>query len=368
MVALPAKLRVAVMRGETPVVGATVSWSLVAGGPDCLINGVVCNAGSSPDVLTDANGLAEVEWSIDAAQKLVTHQVKAQILTTPTTLSQPVVFSATFDTAEHTSYLPGKCSHLVNITNVQDALDTLCLKIPDKFETLTLTSILLIDNKQTTVDLVKDAFIQNALEVQHDAFDAGIAFAFNNGPLGIDIANFPYDPLAEIELDLPYPTTDPDKTYWAQIAGVTVGGKRTTISGPFGFQRVRLDGRVQVVAKGNKFLKDGGLLWTPSDLAARFLDTAPQHAWGQNVSPNFSTSLPGTGWTNEPRFTRVMCRIRLRSAHIWVDDKKSGDRIYLNAEHMGTREKLTLRELLLKERDPQRAADLDMYIYLAVPL
>jgi hypothetical protein len=49
---------------------------------------------------------------------------------------------------------------------------------------------------------------------------------------------------------------------------------------------------------------------------------------------------------------------------IWAEGAKSGERIYLNAEHLGTKEALTRRELSVRTRDPQRAADLDMFVYL----
>jgi hypothetical protein len=49
---------------------------------------------------------------------------------------------------------------------------------------------------------------------------------------------------------------------------------------------------------------------------------------------------------------------------IWVDDTKTGERIYLNAEHLGVNGPTTGRELLVKERDPQRAGDLDIFVYL----
>src|SRR5262249_36299575 len=70
MVSLPGKLRVAVMRGETAVAGAPVSWSFVepAGG-SCLINGATCNAATPVQTLTDATGLAEVTWAIDASRR-----------------------------------------------------------------------------------------------------------------------------------------------------------------------------------------------------------------------------------------------------------------------------------------------------------
>jgi hypothetical protein len=130
MVPLPAKLRVAVMRGETPALGVPIRWSFVepAGG-SCLINGLTCDASNSPETLTDANGLAEVTCSIDASRRLDVHKVQAAIALGPAVTSQPpIVFSAEFETAAHTSYEGGKCADLAAATNVQDALDILCAR------------------------------------------------------------------------------------------------------------------------------------------------------------------------------------------------------------------------------------------------
>src|SRR5207247_8962284 len=78
MVALPAKARVAVMRGETPVANATVEWSFVGpAGAKCLIDGVQTNAATKT---TTADGLSEITWSIDASQLLASHQLKATLI------------------------------------------------------------------------------------------------------------------------------------------------------------------------------------------------------------------------------------------------------------------------------------------------
>jgi hypothetical protein len=359
MVPLPGKLRVAVMRGETPVLGATVRWSVVTGAPPgftCQINGNTCNAATPIEVTTDINGLAEVEWSIDSARELDVHKVQAAILTG----GPPIVFTATFDTAAHTAYFPGPCPHLQGINNVQDALDTLCAKIDDKHRTLTLTSILLSDSNGTGTELIREKMILNALEVPYTSFTKGIAFSFDGGPPDIEIAD--YDPVVEIELDIPYPATDPDRVYWAK-ASRSVPPPGTGLTGPFGFQRMRLDGRLKRTDAGTTG-EPGGLIWVPSAQALRFIETAPQHIWGQRINADDMAQLKQLGWEVEPRLERILCRIHLRSAMIWVDDKGTGERIYLNAEHLGVRGPITHRELLVAERDPQRAGDLDIFVYL----
>ncbi|MEA2951829.1 MAG: hypothetical protein QOJ96_1349, partial [Alphaproteobacteria bacterium] len=358
MVALPGKLRVAVMRGETPVLGATVRWSLVTAHA-CVINTSGCNAATPVDVTTDINGLAEVEWSIDSAHALDVQKVQAAILTGAATSQPPVFFTATFETAAHTAYFPGKCTHLEGVENVQDALDTLCAKIgDDKHRSLTLTSILLADSKGTDIELIREKMILNALEVPYTSITRGIAFSFDGGMPNIEISD--YDPVVEVELDLPYPSTDPDRLYWARASKPT---KSLGVTGSFGFQRMRLDGTVRL-DKGSK-VGPGGLFWVPSDRALRFIETTPQHIWGQRINNDgHAGQLSELGWEFKPRFDRILCRIHLRSAMIWVKDKKTGERIYLNAEHLGVTGPTTHRELLVEERNPQRAGDLDIFVYL----
>ncbi|MFN9645737.1 MAG: hypothetical protein ACK6BG_11620, partial [Cyanobacteriota bacterium] len=67
---------------------------------------------------------------------------------------------------------------------------------------------------------------------------------------------------------------------------------------------------------------------------------------------------------NAPPPERILVRLRVRSAHVWVDATTTQERIYLNAEHLGIRGRTTGRELALRERDSQRAADLEMFFYL----
>lgn len=363
MAPLPATLRVAVMRGETPVPGARIRWSFVGPtGSGSLIGGALCNSGNSPETLTDANGLSEVIWSIDGGKPLDVHQVRAAIVTGAATTSvPPIVFTASFEAAAHTGYTPGKCAHLAGIDNVQDALDGLCAKIgdDDKHEALTLTSILLIGDNGNDIELIREDFILNALDVPYTSIIGGIAFGLDGGIP--DIAVAPYDPVVEVELDLPYPMTDPDKLYWARASQLKVDDA-FWLQDPFAFQRIRLDGEVKVVPKGPNGLP--GLLWTLSDQAMKFLTSAPGHLWGQVIlNTETGAELKRIGWGTSLK-ERILCRIRLRSAMIWVEDKEKGERIYLNAEHLGVVGPATGRELLVKERDPQRAGDLDMFVYL----
>lgn len=369
MVPLKATLRLAVMRGETPAVNVPVRFSfLEPSGSSCLINGVACNAGTSPEVLSDANGLVEVTWSIDGSRQLDVHKVQAAIATGPgTVIPPPVVFEAIFETALHTTYEPGKCKHLVGVDNVQDAIDTLCKHIDDK-QAMGLTQILLYDNSKLATPLIDKEWILNGFDASNDAFVNGIIFGFDEAKL--DIKPETFDPIVEVELDLPYPTTDPERLYWTRVAkhavsGGTPGPKTATISGPFGFQRIRLDGSIKVgdgsTLDGKNKIGKSSLIWTPSAQAKMFLNTVSLHHWGQTLAPGWDND----DWKPDPPFEKICCRIRLRGAQIYARDEKTGDRLYLNAEYLGDRATTTRRELSSKDRDPQRAGDLDLFIYLA---
>ncbi len=323
---LPAKLRVAVMRGRTPVTGATVRWSLPAAGPSVEINGQQVDAATTVDLDTGSEGLCEVNWAIDAGAPPGPHQVQAELLSAAGTSEGPaVVFTAGFREPA------GQAA---------------------PFPTLRLTAIRLLDPNGDPTDLVVEQLILNGLEVPFSAFANAISIGISGPPL--DATPQPFDPIVEVELDLPYPTTDPDRRYWALAS-------KKNVTGTFGFQRVRLDGEVSVVPKRSDPVQQG-LLWKPSAQAIGFLQSLPAHRGGFAVTDR--AALAEAGWTGEPEYPRLLCRLRVRSAHVWSTDRQTERRIYLNAEHLGTSEKSTGRELLVRERDPQRAADLDMFFYL----
>lgn len=364
MTPLAAKLRLAVMRGDTPVPAATIRWSFVApAGSSCLIDGTPCDAGNPVDKVTNSDGLAEVEWSIDAAHRLDMHQVQAALLDGGLGTEPPILFTASFDQAAHTGYTPGQCALLNAVDNVQDALDTLCSNIGQKEPpTLLLRSILMRDSQPGGVEtklISDDGLILNALDVVHTAFTGGIIFLMEPGKLAIKVR--PYDPVVEVELDLPYPMTDCDRRYWMLASQLNGVDNNWWLRASFGFQRVRLSGNIKVM--------ENGLIWEPTAEALSFLVSAPGHLWGQSIfahDPIGQELLHGNWKQMPPR--ELVCRIRLRSAMIWAEGDGNKERVYLNAEHLGVSGPTTGRELLLKERDPQVAGDLEMYVYLNVKL
>ena len=183
------------------------------------------------------------------------------------------------------------------------------------------------------------------------AKDAGAADGKNDAveTLALKLGVQPYDPVAEIAIDVPYPTFPQEGSYWLHRAeGGRVQGALKQW-GSFGLQTIRLDGTIRI--------EENAILWRPSDNARILLTTAMYHRFGSGAQEG--------RWENPP-LDRVLCSIRLRSALIFADDPKTRRRIWLNAEHLSTRDKVTSRESLLGIRDPQKAADLDMFIYLGL--
>ncbi|MFJ5776185.1 DUF6519 domain-containing protein [Streptomyces sp. NPDC093094] len=360
-VALPGRLRVAVMRGRTPVAGAEVTWSMPAGGVPSRIDGSAVDGAGSVSARTDAEGLCEVTWAVDAGRADVGHQVQVAVGSAADTAEgPPLVFTAGFRTAAATSYRPGDCTLLQQATTVQEALDVLCAHEGGPAEPLTLrlASIELLNGRNRPVELVRDDLVLNGIEVPHDAFAEGIDLtaALRKEPVPLESTPESFDPVVEVELDLPYPGTDFDKLYWAEASGKERG--RASIVMPFGFHRVRLDGEVTVTREPRP-----GLRWRPSEMASTFLRTAPQHRWGHRVLSAAANGLGELGW-REVKITPVLCRLRIRSAHVWAHDPETERRVYLNAEHLGVSADQTGRELLVREPDPQRAADLELFFRL----
>jgi len=127
-IALPAKLRVAAMVGDSPLVGATVRWtSSLPAGQKSLINGQDCFLNTPVNVTTDPDGLAEVTWEIDRASMLDKYQVEAALVVAGAVTKPPIVFTAKFDVAERVGYSPpdNACAPYASVRNVDAALDQL---------------------------------------------------------------------------------------------------------------------------------------------------------------------------------------------------------------------------------------------------
>ncbi|WP_328884764.1 DUF6519 domain-containing protein [Streptomyces sp. NBC_00299] len=361
-VTLPGRLRVAVLRGRVPVPRAVVTWSMPAGGIPSQVGGSAVDGAKSFTSETDENGLCEVPWAVDASRADEDHHVQA-VLTSPagTPEGPPLLFTAGFRTAAATSYLPGGCELLQGSKTVQEALDVLCANMggPVVPPTLRLESIDLVDHEGVW-NLIQQGLIRNGTEVSHTAFVDGISLGISmpDPEMKLWTAAKPFDPLIEVHLELPYPVTDPDKVYWARASESDVL-LTPNITAPFGFHRVRLDGTVKVTQTTGT----ARLQWTPSEMAGVFLDSAPQHQWGNKVVLD---EVGQVQWQPAETVPPVLCLLRIRSAHIWAPDPDTGHRVYLNAEHLRVGGTSANRDLSLYERDPQRAADLDLFFYLKI--
>lgn len=332
-VPLRGKARVAVECGGLPIVNRQVRWSTPAGAPGGQING----AAGPVTTLTDANGLTEVTWALDRTQPEAVHALAAELVTSPAAPVTPVRFGASFATAHRTSYVPG-CDLLSTTTNVQDALTALCVALPGRFDVLRLTRIALfsaplppppaggpVPPVPPPVELLARGLILNGQDVAPSQIQGGIRFEVDRGDLAAQVQS--YDPIVDLELDMPYALVPQDADFWGQPGF------------PFGTTRLRLDGAV--VMKGNIILFE----LTPS--AIRFLS-----------SGRFLRPIGG-------QQARYRARLRLRSQWIWINTPSG--RVYLNAEYLGVPGPITRRELAIEEIDPQRAADLEMFFYLLGP-
>ncbi|MFN9645971.1 MAG: DUF6519 domain-containing protein, partial [Cyanobacteriota bacterium] len=267
-VTLEGRLCLAVLRGATPVAGAVVEWSLPQGAQPSTIDGVALNTTSGATSTTNARGEITATWTLNGNAPDGPHQVAATLLGDST--GQPVVFTARFDTARTTGYTPGKCAYLPSTRNVQEAIDGLCAAIDTRKPTLELAAIDLLGQRNGLIPLVEEDRILNGEEVPFNAFRNGIAFSLRmNQPLELGIT--PFDPIVEVELDLPYPTTDPDKQYWWQAART---GNTSPLRAPWAFQRLRLDGEVST---GPGPAGEPALLWQPRPAVTACRDTVPRH-------------------------------------------------------------------------------------------
>ncbi|UAK23284.1 DUF6519 domain-containing protein [Sphingomonas nostoxanthinifaciens] len=346
---LRAPLRVLVLRGGLPLPGVTVTW---ANDASVTLDG----SGAA----TDAQGLVAVMAALDPAKAADLFSVTAS-LTPPAGVPPvaPIMFSAGFATAARTSYDPG-CDLLADTSTVQDALDTLCANINGVPDALQLTRIAMSGASGVT-ELLADGVIANGIELDPEAFLRGLIFTVDRGPLRVQPQ--PFDPIVDIELELPYPTTRTELTDWQNMMDANPA--------PFGTQRLRLLGTVTV--------KEHEIVWTPSQQAEAFLHLWQRHMFGAGEK---------TLMELEKRAMRVLGRIRLRSQFVWIEVAdtplspietkltkreqaalvlKRRKRIYLNAEYLGGVTSGNGRALLIGESDPQRAGDLDMFFYFVPP-
>ena len=115
---LPEALRVLVLRGHDPVAGETIRFEITDG------DGRFGNGHSAQEAETDADGVAQVTWRLDAVT--FSQSVAARRLDSadgPT--HAPIVFNASLARADKTSFDPGGIAPLVGANTVQKAIEKL---------------------------------------------------------------------------------------------------------------------------------------------------------------------------------------------------------------------------------------------------
>ncbi len=322
MVALPAKARVAVMRGETPVANATVEWSFVGpAGATCLIDGVQSNAATPPiKKTTTPDGLSQITWSIDASQLLASHQLKATLVPAAGAANvPPIIFSAAFATARQTGYTPGQCIHLAGVDNVQTALDTLCSKIDQEPGIRVLA-----------VEYGKDPKpLQNDAEILTADLTEGIRVKLDQPIVSPLLHPGALDPMTFlVSVEVPYPVNEADRKLWDSTTAKSAG----------------LIGFTSVILRAEPKPNEKEIRWRASNEAVDWL-----------VNRLFQGLA--TAGVNE---TRLLVRLTLHGNFIWADGDK-----YLDGDTFGTKGTVGVVDLKkLPSGDGRRGGDFRMWFWL----
>ncbi len=118
LIALAQPLKVSVTRGKMPVASVRIRFDVSLG------QGLFPNGNPTIIVETDADGVAEVEWSIDGAAPLqVARAIRIDASDDP--VGTHVEFAASLSRARDTSFDPTNTPELAGALNVQDAIELL---------------------------------------------------------------------------------------------------------------------------------------------------------------------------------------------------------------------------------------------------
>lgn len=114
---LPRKLEVGVGNGKWPVVGARVRFEI-----ENPAKGVLAGVDQTGIALTNDNGVASVEWSLDSTN-YTQHVVATLVDDAGSKHHLPVRFSANLSIASAVAYDAGDCPTMKDAVTVQEALD-----------------------------------------------------------------------------------------------------------------------------------------------------------------------------------------------------------------------------------------------------
>ena len=114
---LPLTLRVRVVNGQAPVIGARVQFTVTHGGGTLSV--------AQPVPTTGTDGIAECGWTLGGADA---QQVEAVLLDAGDVPvpGQILRFSANLSVASQVAYDAANCTNLAGVKTVQDAIDILC--------------------------------------------------------------------------------------------------------------------------------------------------------------------------------------------------------------------------------------------------
>ena len=232
---LPSPLEVAVVSGETPLAGVLVRFRITTGTTNEATLRRVDDprvTGIQLDVPTGADGIARVTWRLDSQN--TTQRVEARLLESsgPSSAVPPIHFNA--------GYAEGASDPVLKITNV--AWNN------TQFGTL-------VNNGQ--------------YYFWPEGFGAGLRLTCDG-----DLLDAPPPPsVVSMQVDVPYPFSPQDRTYWQnQWNGQQLGTLPTVI----GYQTFTLIGNVSI--QGNS------ILWVPPQVTTNWVNVLMSVAWPNGVT------------------------------------------------------------------------------------
>jgi hypothetical protein len=174
---LPCPLQVAVMHGQSPVVGARVSFAITAGSGGTLQAGA--DSGTSLTVETDSAGVAQCEWELsglDTDEGGRCLQVEARRIDAAGELADPPIrFNANLSIASQVAYDPRQCRDLAaaGVRTVQNAIDRLCQQTP---ATNVSSGRVIFESMRGLGEIRQSPPINHGLQEEHIAFVLALEF------------------------------------------------------------------------------------------------------------------------------------------------------------------------------------------------
>lgn len=302
--ALPRPLQVGVANGKHPVRNVPVRFRITAG-TGALTAGTT--TGSSLTVLTNTNGIAECNWTLDAANQ--SQQVEASLVDGS---HLPIRFNANLSRASAVSYTPtSQCPDLVtaNVRTVQEAIDRLC-QSTGREPGIRVKEVKLLS---------PDRDLRNDTNVPVDELVKGIRVGCDTNLFQDSVRG---NPVCFVTLDLPFPFNSLDRQTWGEPV--------------IGFQPLKLNAQVNA--------DDNDIFWVP---------TAETQTWlQQRLFQVMRDSRRGD---------RVLAHLTVKGNFIWAANNPN---LYLDGEAYGFRQPGATNTDVRFEGDGRRGGDLEMWFVL----